>query len=299
MNVEVPSSSPRVVITEPHRTPLVLSIVEPVQIGRDCAGLILLDTSISRRHVLVQPAGDAVLVSDLGSLNGSTVDDRPLVDGHRLAPGEVVRFGGCTLVLVPPRRASSGATGGPTGRFAEAELERWSTMSQPNRAGNVSMVFCGIEGSGERAIELGVARWGEVLSVHHRIMQTILERQQATASFALEDGLMACFVSARSAVGFVIDNHRALAAFEAANPTEGCRVRAGVHTADVAFDDESFGRLVAMTDGIAAQASGGEILVSSVVREIVEQRGGIVFGESRSTTLQGARGRHLLHLIVC
>ncbi len=146
MNVEAPSSSPRVVVTEPHRTPLVLSIVEPVQIGRDCDGLILLDRSISRRHVLVQPAGDTVVVSDLGSLNGSTVDDQPLVDRHRLAPGEVVRFGGCTLVLVPPHRATPGATGGPTGRFTEAELERWSTMSQPNRAGDVSMVFCRIEG---------------------------------------------------------------------------------------------------------------------------------------------------------
>ena len=139
-------------------------------------------------------------------------------------------------------------------------------MSQPNRAGNVSMVFCRIEGSGGRAIELGVARWGELLAVHHRIMRTILAATQATASFALEDGLMACFVSARSAVGFVIDNHRALAAFEAANPTDGCRVRAGVHTADVAFDDESFSRLVEITEDIVAEANGGEILVRSVAR---------------------------------
>lgn len=45
-----------VVVTDQDRSSLVLSIIEPIEIGRDCSGLILLDASISRRHLAVHPA---------------------------------------------------------------------------------------------------------------------------------------------------------------------------------------------------------------------------------------------------
>ena len=49
---------------------------------------------------------------------------------------------------------------------------------------------------------------------------------------------------------------------------------------------------------IADQARGREILVSSLVREIVESRGDITFGRSREVSPNGISGVHRLHPIL-
>jgi len=300
-----------VLVTEHGRSPLALVIGEPLEIGRDCSGLILLDAAISRRHLLVQPAGPAVLVSDLGSLNGSTVDGAAIEGVHRLSVGEVVRFGGCSLVLLP--LAGRTRPGLPTtddgdfdpratsiGLVAEAVLDLGGTSAQPADAGTVTIVFSDIEGSTQRAVELGDLRWHQVLSVHNQIMRKMLARHHGVETHSMGDGFMMCFRSARSALAFITDAQRALAAYEAANPLEGLRVRAGLHTGEAVLGDDGdlFGRHVVMAARIADQARGGEVLVSSLVREIVEPRGDIVFGESRSAVLKGLQGEHLLHRIV-
>ena len=95
-------SSPVVVVTEPNRTPLVLVIHESLVIGRDSDGLILLDSRLSRRHLRLDPIGGALWVTDMGSLNGTTVDGRPLTGPHLLLPGQVVAIGSCRVKLHGP-----------------------------------------------------------------------------------------------------------------------------------------------------------------------------------------------------
>jgi adenylate cyclase len=46
---------------------------------------------------------------------------------------------------------------------------------------------------------------------------------------------------------------------------------------------------------LSTQAAGGEVLVSSLVREIVEPRGDVQFGTSRTVELKGIGGSHLVH----
>ena len=48
---------------------------------------------------------------------------------------------------------------------------------------------------------------------------------------------------------------------------------------------------------LSGQARGGEILVSSLVREIVEPRGDVQFAGSRTVTLKGLSGSHLVHAV--
>jgi class 3 adenylate cyclase len=69
-----------------------------------------------------------------------------------------------------------------------------------------------------------------------------------------------------------------------------------MHTGE-AIEEEGdlFGKTVSLAARIANQANGGEILVSSLVREIVESSGGLAFGPSREVVLQGLPGEHLLH----
>jgi adenylate cyclase len=50
-----------------------------------------------------------------------------------------------------------------------------------------------------------------------------------------------------------------------------------------------------MAARVSTQAQGGEVLVSSLVREIVEPRGDVQFGASRSVDLKGLGGSHLVH----
>lgn len=304
-------SAPAVVVTEQGRTPLTLLVTQDLEIGRDCDGLILLDSAISRRHLALSRAGSTVLVTDVGSLNGSTIDGRPLERSHRLAPGQIVRFGACTLTLatrVRPPAPEAGLTevdarevrATSIGLLAEAVLDLGQAGAQPTDAGTVTIVFSDIEGSTVRAVELGDLRWHEVLSVHNQIMRRMLARHHGIETHSLGDGFMMCFRSARSALAFLVDAQRALAAYEAANPLAGLSVRAGVHTGEAVVGDDGdlFGRHVVMASRIADQARGGEILVSSLVREIVEPRGDIVFGTSRSVVLKGLQGEHLVHQIL-
>ena len=318
--------APAVQVNEPGRSALTLLVTEELDVGRDCGGLILLDAAISRRHLSITPAGATVLVADLGSLNGTTVDGRPITEPHRLGLSEVVRFGGCTLMLaraareeVPPQSAMVAATlAGMVGRAGDAgdvrdtsiglvadavldaALDLGASGSRPGDAGTVTIVFSDIEGSTQRAVELGDLGWHQVLTVHNQIMRRMLARHDGSETHSLGDGFMMCFRSARSAISFAIDAQRALAAFESANPLAGLSVRIGIHTGEAVQGDDGdlFGRHVVMASRVADQAGGGEILVSSLVREIVEPRGDIAFGEARVAVLKGLSGEHRLHRLV-
>jgi predicted component of type VI protein secretion system len=65
----------------------------PVTIGRSIeCGLIVHDALLSRQHCRIEPVLDGWVVTDLGSKNGTRVDDR-LVTRHTLADGDVLRIG--------------------------------------------------------------------------------------------------------------------------------------------------------------------------------------------------------------
>jgi hypothetical protein len=67
-------------------------------IGRaSTADIRLDDTGVSRQHAEVRREGDDVIVVDLGSTNGTTVNGRT-VERARLAPGDRIEVGRTTLV---------------------------------------------------------------------------------------------------------------------------------------------------------------------------------------------------------
>jgi hypothetical protein len=70
-------------------------------IGRlpECA-IVLDDPNVSRRHAQVRREGDAIFVVDLGSTNGTRVNDT-LVREHRLATGDVISIGTTSLRFDP------------------------------------------------------------------------------------------------------------------------------------------------------------------------------------------------------
>ena len=71
----------------------------PLVIGRlpEC-GVVLSDPNVSRRHAELRRAGDSVLVTDLGSTNGTRVNGSPVRE-HYLTSGDEISVGSTTLVF--------------------------------------------------------------------------------------------------------------------------------------------------------------------------------------------------------
>jgi class 3 adenylate cyclase len=295
-----------IIVRQAGRPPLHLALHESLEVGRDCNGLLLADRQTSRQHLLVSIEDGAVVVTDLGSTNGTFVDGRRLDGPHQLLPGELVRLGDTTI-----ERAVEGAApvaGGATvtsldtglrttsiDLVAAAVADELPSVTVPE-GGTLTIVFSDIEASTSRSAELGDAAWMEVLSVHNAIIRRQVARFRGTEVKAQGDGFMLAFASARAAVDAMIETQRALESWARSQPTSAVRVRVGIHTGEVMrVQDDYLGKHVTIAARVANSARGGEILVSALVREIVDARGDLTFDEPRSVELKGLAGSWTVH----
>jgi adenylate cyclase len=291
---------PTVKITEPGRTPLHLVVQHPIEVGRDGDGVLLADPLLSRRHLRLSALGGTVTVQDLGSTNGSKLDGAALIGPTELRAGQVVEFGACRIELVTPSpRATDPAT--DPSRRTSIDLVAAAVADEPIPAvlragGTLTIVFSDIEDSTRRNDELGDAAWMRLLNVHNTLIRRQVERSGGIEVKAQGDGFMLAFPSARSAARCCIEIQRALDRHASSHPLDELRVRIGMHTGEAIVEGgDLFGKPVVLAARIANQARGGEILVSSLVREILDSRGDLVFGKSRDVELKGLEGTHCLH----
>ena len=71
-----------------------LSLSQAVEAGRSAdAGLTLSDDQASRHHARFEPSGGGVVVTDLGSSNGTYVNEQPISGSRTLRAGDRVRIG--------------------------------------------------------------------------------------------------------------------------------------------------------------------------------------------------------------
>jgi class 3 adenylate cyclase len=325
---------PVVEIKQPNQTALYLSVRGPIVIGRECDGLLLADPQVSRRHLTLDVADGRVIVTDLGSTNGSTLDGRRLAMPVALAPGSVVRCGETTIMLDAPNEATVRIVGasrgtlvaastevidpthtvvagvGPAASFpvqrprpdsdefrrtsidivaASAQNDGMDVHSLPIDQGTITIVFSDIESSTERNVELGDQVWFEMLGTHNRIISDRVTQHGGTIIKNQGDGFMLSFPGARKALDCMMDVQRDLTAHSSAHPTRSVRIRIGMHTGEVLADADGdlFGQHVVVAARVANLADGGEILVSSLSKEIIASRGDIVFGPPRDVHLKG------------
>lgn len=154
-------------------------------------------------------------------------------------------------------------------------------------SGTVTLMFTDIENSTRLAAERGDAAWIQEIQAHFDGVSRIVENNAGKMVKTLGDGTMAAFPTARNAADAAIAIDRES---EAAN----FRVRIGIHTGEaVSIDDDYAGLAVAKAARITSAAGGGEILVSSVTRELLD-RFDYTFGAERVAELKGIDGTHRL-----
>jgi peptide/nickel transport system substrate-binding protein len=152
--------------------------------------------------------------------------------------------------------------------------------------GTVTFLFTDIEGSTRLLKRLGES-YGDVLDAHRRILRETAEAREGREVDTQGDSFFFAFARANAAVGAAVAAQRALAEHDWPDGGE-VRVRMGLHTGEPAVGDERYvGLGVHRAARIGAVAHGGQVLLSSATRELVEDElGGVSVRELGSYRLK-------------
>ena len=136
--------------------------------------------------------------------------------------------------------------------------------------GTVTFLFTDIEGSTNLLKQLGRERYGELLARQQTVLRGVFAAKGGEEVDTQGDSFFVAFRSASNAVAAAVALERQLDEEEWPGGVE-VRVRVGIHTGEAATSGERYvGFSVHRAARIGAVAHGGQVLVSSTTREIVE-----------------------------
>ncbi|MCW2663949.1 MAG: Adenylate and Guanylate cyclase catalytic domain protein [Mycobacterium sp.] len=185
-------------------------------------------------------------------------------------------------------------------RSSIEDLADWAEVERPDLArvtpdGRVVILFSDIEESTALNERIGDRAWVRLISSHDKLISGLVRQRSGHVVKSQGDGYMIAFARAEEAVRCGIDVQDALHNDAKRKRQEDIRVRIGIHMGrSVRRGDDLFGRNVAMAARVAAQAVGGQILVSEPVRDAVRDSDGIRFDEGRDVELKGFSGSYRL-----
>ena len=177
------------------------------------------------------------------------------------------------------------------------EEERPDMRAHAAPDGTVAILFSDIEDSTVLTEKLGDEEWLRVLREHNAIFREQISRHEGYEVKSQGDGFMLAFPDPCEALECAIEVQRAFAERERDGSGESLRVRIGLHTGEVISEEgDYFGKNVILAARIAAQAVGGEILVSEELRAAASSGNGngLRFDEGRELELKGLAGSHLV-----
>jgi len=263
-----------------------IDITVPDGIPVELSGGVFMGGTVNRVKDLPVVHGAPLLrIRVRGLWGGVTVRSRP-IDGKPRRPrsrrGELPDPSAAAL---PPRPVYAE-------RPPDPEI---STLAQDVRGGpfelaadgTVTILFSDIEGSTELADRLGDHRWLDVLREHNKVVREQIAIAGGREVKAQGDGFMVTFPGVSRALRCAIEIQRALSTWRENHPDTPVYVRIGVHTGEVLADGgDIYGKHVMIAARVASQARGGEVLASSLVRELADGAG-IQFGAGRDVELRG------------
>jgi class 3 adenylate cyclase len=184
-------------------------------------------------------------------------------------------------------------------RSSIEELADWAQVELPDLArltpdGNVVILFSDIEESTALNERMGDRAWVRLLARHDRLVRKLVDQHSGHVVKSQGDGFMVAFARPLQAIGCSVAVQRALASEAKRMSPNLIRVRIGIHMGkSVRRGDDLYGRNVAMAARVAAEADGGEVLISETVREAVGDD--VEVGPPREVELKGFRGSHRLY----
>ncbi|MGP4058753.1 adenylate/guanylate cyclase domain-containing protein [Mycobacterium sp. 4D054] len=183
-------------------------------------------------------------------------------------------------------------------RSSIEELADWAEVERPDLArlapnGRVAVMFSDIEESTALNERIGDRAFVRLLGKHDKSVRRHVDAHDGYVVKSQGDGFMVAFARPEQAVRCGLAIQQSLTK----RPND-IRVRIGIHTGkSVRRGDDLFGRNVAMAARVAAQAEGGEVLVSSAVRDAVTDCDDIVVDGQRDAQLKGFSGSHSLYSV--
>ena len=182
---------------------------------------------------------------------------------------------------------------------ATVTSERPSLRPAAAPDGTVTVLFTDIEASTRLNERLGDVRWLDLLRTHHEIVREQVHRHGGFEVKSQGDGFMIAFPSARRAVQCAREIQSEIDARLADHPDGPIRVRIGLHTGEAIKEEADFyGKNIVLAARIADEARGGEILASSLVKQLTESSGDVAFENERELELDGLTGTHTVYRVV-
>lgn len=164
--------------------------------------------------------------------------------------------------------------------------------------GALTLLFSDIEDAAAIAEKLGDERWSKLLRDHRAIVEQLVMHHDGSVVKSQDDGFMVTFRSAHAGLSCAVEMERTFAGRPIAGLDEPLRVRVGLHCGFVIVNaDEFFGRNVMLAARIADHARGGEILVSSALKEYTQTDPRFRFESRGERYFKGLRGEHLVYAV--
>jgi class 3 adenylate cyclase len=184
--------------------------------------------------------------------------------------------------------------------MVEEVLGAFSQGAKPNPPsaldGTVTVLFSDIEDFTGLTERLGDLRAQDVLHAHNDIVRGSVAASDGHVVKSQGDSFMIAFASARRALNCAVEMQRQFDRWSTSRPDTPLRVRMGLHTGETIREaDDLFGRTVILASRIAAEASGGQILVSSLLKELTESTGEFCFSPGREVALKGLSRAQVVH----
>jgi class 3 adenylate cyclase len=153
-----------------------------------------------------------------------------------------------------------------------------------------TVLFTDMVKSTDRAASMGDRRWRDVVETHEAISRREIDRYRGRAVRDTGDGFLATFDGPARGV-------RCARALLDALADAGIDARAGLHTGECEIIGDGVGGIAVHTGArVAALANGGEVLVSSTVKDLVAGSG-IEFSDRGLHRLKGVPGEWRIYAV--
>jgi adenylate cyclase len=167
-------------------------------------------------------------------------------------------------------------------------------MSSPD--GATTLMLSDIVDAAVAAAQFGPERWDRLVRDHHAIVEQIVDHHGGQVARFEGDGFLANFNSAHGGLHAAVELQETFSADTGG--VQQLATRIGMHSGFVIAGPESLlGRNIVLAARIAAQARGGEILVSSSLKQYTESDQSFTFESRGEHHFKGLHGEHEVYAV--